>query len=163
MKNLAWIFGLLLIGMIYIVGCGSNKAENVTPVSAACPIGSYYSGGNCYGATGVPQQAAFAYNTGFYADNYSGTSRITVTNASKMKELFKFGMGVCDRGDRTRCGQCRLGARLAGTRGRRAQHGILLTLDRSRLQPASQAPAIPGTAAAHARFHLIRVHTPIGY
>ncbi len=100
MKNLAWIFGLLLIGMIYIVGCGSNKAENVTPVSAACPIGSYYSGGNCYGATGVPQQAAFAYNTGFYADNYSGTSRITVTNASKMKELFKFGMGVCDRGDR---------------------------------------------------------------
>lgn len=100
MKNLLLIFGLLFVGMIYLVGCGSDKTNNnnVTPTTLSCPVGLWYSGGMCHGATGPTQQAAFTYNKGFYADNYSGTSRITITNAAKMKELFKLGMGVCDRG-----------------------------------------------------------------
>lgn len=98
MKSLIWIFGILVIGMIYLAGCGSNKADNPVPVNPACPVGSYYTNGMCYGATGLPLQAAYGYNTGFYADNHSGTSRITVVNAQRMKDLFKLGMGVCDRG-----------------------------------------------------------------
>ncbi len=99
MKNLIWIFGVLVVGMIYMVGCGSSKNEN-TPVNTACAPNSYYTNGSCYGAVGGPVPAAYPYTTGFYADNYSGTTRITVTNAAKMKELFKYGMGVCDRGEK---------------------------------------------------------------
>lgn len=97
MKNLIWIFGLLFISMLYLAGCGSSKNET-TPAAPACPVGQWYSNGNCYGAGGLTQSANFAYNTGFWADNYSGLTRITVTNSAKMKELFKYGMGVCDRG-----------------------------------------------------------------
>lgn len=98
MKNLVWIFGILVIGMIYLAGCGSNKNENQIPPTAACPMGTYYSNGQCFGATGVPQSASFAYTYGFWADNYSGMTRLNFTNSAKMKEFFKHGMGVCDRG-----------------------------------------------------------------
>lgn len=100
MKNLVWIFGILMIGMIYLAGCGSNKNENQVPVNAACPVGTYYSNGSCYGATGIQQSASFAYNHGFWADNYSGYTRLNFTNSAKMKEFFKWGMGVCDRGEK---------------------------------------------------------------
>lgn len=98
MKNLVWIFGILMIGMIYLAGCGSNKNDNPVPATAACPVGTYYSNGGCYGATGLVQNANYAYNIGFWADNYSGLTRLTFTNSAKMKEFFKYGMGVCDRG-----------------------------------------------------------------
>ncbi len=118
MKNLIWIFAFLFVGMVYLAGCGSDKNNNnAVPVSAACPIGNYYSNGSCYGATGLPQNAAYPYTTGFYADNYSGTTRITVTNAAKMKELFKLGMGVCDRGDKNyqNMGQANCDSYISGT------------------------------------------------
>jgi hypothetical protein len=98
MKNLIWVFAILTVGMLYLAGCGNNKNDNV-PINTACPVNQYYSTGNCYGAGGVIQPAAYSLNAGFYADNHSGTSRITFTNSAKMKDLFKFGMGVCDRGN----------------------------------------------------------------
>lgn len=100
MKNLVWIFGFLVVGMIYLAGCGSNKDNNnQVPATAACPVGFYYSNGQCLGGPGVPtQSASFSYNYGFWADNHSGYSRLTFTNSAKMKEFFKVGMGVCDRG-----------------------------------------------------------------
>lgn len=98
MKNLIWIFGILVIGMLYLAGCGSNKNDNQVPATAACPVGTYYSNGQCFGVTGVPQTANFSYNQGFWADNHSGYSRLTFSNSAKMKEFFKLGMGVCDRG-----------------------------------------------------------------
>ena len=85
MKNLVWIFGILVIGMIYLAGCGSNKNDNnQVPATAACPVGFYYSNGQCLGGPGIPaQSASFAYNYGFWADNHSGYSRLNFTNSAK--------------------------------------------------------------------------------
>lgn len=99
MKNVVWIFGILVIGMIYLAGCGSNKNDNnQVPISAACPVGTYYSGGICHNGIGGGVPAGFTYTYGFWADNYSGYTRLNFTNSAKMKEFFKLGMGVCDRG-----------------------------------------------------------------
>ncbi len=95
MKNLMWVTGIMLSSALF-VGCGANKDDNNNTVTA-CPAGTYYSNGLCYGSSGIVGNATYNYNTGFYADNYSGTSRITITNPAKMKDFFKFGMGVCDR------------------------------------------------------------------
>lgn len=100
MKNMIWIFGLLVVSMIYVIGCGSSKTTNanVTPQTVSCASGTYYSNGTCYGVSGSTSPSQLIYTNGFYADNHSGTSRITIVNAAKMKDLFKYGMGVCDRG-----------------------------------------------------------------
>ncbi len=99
MKNLLWISGLLLLTTA-IFGCGDKNNNNQPvpqPAVAVCAVGQYYSNGACYSQNGYVGNAGVNLNRGFYADNYSGTSRITVVNATKMKDLFKFGMGVCDR------------------------------------------------------------------
>src|SRR3989344_283599 len=95
MKNLMLISGLLLVSLVF-VGCGDKKDDNV-PQVIACPTGQYYSNGVCYNNTVILGPSQVSFNQGFYADNYSGYTRITVVNAQKMKDLFKFGMGVCDR------------------------------------------------------------------
>ncbi|MBC7419586.1 MAG: hypothetical protein H7328_02560 [Bdellovibrio sp.] len=92
MKNLMWLTGILLSSVLF-TGCGSNKSDD----HQACPAGTYYSGGLCYAAGGVTTSANYYYNSGFYADNYSGTTSLSITNAAKMKDFFKLGMGVCDR------------------------------------------------------------------
>ncbi len=103
MKNLAWIVGALLLTTVFF-GC-NDKGNNqqapppqvvVQPAQQICPVGQYYSNGSCYSQSGYVGNAAFNLTRGFYADNYSGTSRITVVNATKMKDLFKYGMGVCN-------------------------------------------------------------------
>lgn len=95
MKNLAWISGLLITAAFF-VGCGNSKNDNNNQTTAACPVGTYYSNGQCYGIAG-PTPAGFTYNTGFYSDNHSGTSNLSIINGQKMKDFYKFGMGVCDR------------------------------------------------------------------
>lgn len=96
MNNLMWIAGIMLSSALF-VGCGSNKDDNNNNTTAACPVGTYYSNGLCYAAGGPVGAANYNYTGGFYADNYSGTSRITIINSAKMKDFFKLGMGVCDR------------------------------------------------------------------
>jgi hypothetical protein len=74
-----------------------NASANSTTTNGACPAGYWYSNGQCYGSNNTIMPANYNFSNGFYADNYSGTSTITVTNTTKMKEFFKLGMGVCDR------------------------------------------------------------------
>ena len=113
MKNLMWITGLLFLSVAF-TGCGSKKNDTNAPVNLACPVGQYYSNGRCYGGTGVVGNSQINFNKGFYADNYSGTTRITVVNSLKMKDLFKFGMGVCDRAGGN-IGQANCDSYLAGS------------------------------------------------
>lgn len=96
MKNLIWLPSLVLISALF-VGCNKSSDDSNVTQNPACGIGQYYSNGACYNQNGYVGQSQVNFTTGFYADNYSGTSRITVVNAQKMKDLFKFGMGVCDR------------------------------------------------------------------
>lgn len=99
MKNLMWVSGILLASVVFF-GCadkGNDQQPVIQPAVAVCAAGQYYSNGGCYSQTGYVGNSAFTLNRGFYADNHSGTSRITVVNAQKMKDLFKYGMGVCDR------------------------------------------------------------------
>lgn len=97
MKNLIWASSFLASVMLLSCAGKNNDQPVPQPTAAVCPVGQYYSNGNCFSQNGFGGPAAFNLNRGFYADNYSGTSRITVVNAQKMKDLFKFGMGVCDR------------------------------------------------------------------
>ena len=116
MKNLAWISGVLL-AVTVLFGCADNKNDSAPVIvqpAPVCPSGQYYSNGGCYSQQGFVGQAGAVLNRGFYADNYSGTSRITVVNASKMKELFKYGMGVCDRAANN-YGQANCDSYLAGS------------------------------------------------
>ncbi|MFN3455077.1 MAG: hypothetical protein ACK41T_08980, partial [Pseudobdellovibrio sp.] len=78
-------------------GCGKNNDNNGT-ANYACPAGTTYYNGACYTGNGSwVQGASYGYSNGFYADTYSGTSALRITNSSKMTEFFKYGMGVCDR------------------------------------------------------------------
>ncbi len=96
MKNLISILGLVLAAG-FLSSC--NKGNNDSSVGGgACAYGSTYVNGGCYNNGGYVGVANYQYNsTGFYADNYSGTSSLRVVNGSKMREFFKLAMGVCDR------------------------------------------------------------------
>lgn len=96
MKKLIWFMGLIISAAIF-QGCQGNSSNN-NNTNPTCPAGSWYSNGACYNPSspyGTPSQ--YSYQTAFYADNTSGYSQIQIVNGSKMKELFKFGMGLCDR------------------------------------------------------------------
>lgn len=117
-KTFLNFFAIASLALFY-AGCGkdSNSNNNTTtntcgtgyqlsnnqciPVSSngVCPAGYYYSNNLCYpiSGTGNPSQANYQYQTGFYADNYSGTTTLKVVNGAGMKEFFKYAMGVCDR------------------------------------------------------------------
>lgn len=96
MKRLIYATGLL--ASLFLFGCDKNSNDSNVVQNPVCPVGQYYSNGGCYSSGGYVGPSQYNYGSvGFYADNYSGTSRITVVNGAKMKDLFKFGMGVCDR------------------------------------------------------------------
>lgn len=100
MKNI--VLASTLLASLFFVGCGSENRTNgnvgaTATVNGACPAGYWYSGGMCTNGTATVS-SAFSYNAGYYADNYSGTTRINIVNNDKMKEFFKYAMGVCDRG-----------------------------------------------------------------
>lgn len=103
MKNL--ILATSLLASLLFVGCGPQNQTtgnvNATVTSnGACPAGYWYTNGQCYnGTSSIPSN--FNYNTGYYADNWSGTTSLQVTNNQKMKDLYKLGMGVCDRAANT--------------------------------------------------------------
>ena len=89
------MFGMVLMSALF-VGCDKSNNDSVVQ-NPTCAVGQYYSNGGCYNQTGYVSPSVNTFPIGFYADNYSGYSRINVVNAAKMKEFFKFGMGVCDR------------------------------------------------------------------
>ena len=105
MKNLVGFF-TLLSGLVF-VGCAPQNQNSGTVNATAsgsgtCPAGTWYSNGQCYSGTSVTP-ASMNLNSGFYASNYylygynAQPTSIQVVNVNKMKELFKMGMGVCDR------------------------------------------------------------------
>lgn len=85
----------------FLSSCGQNGNgnNNAGGFAQACGAGFYYQGNQCYpiNGGGIAQNTSFGYTNGFYADNYSQTSTIRVTNGARMKQFFKFAMGVCDR------------------------------------------------------------------
>ncbi len=106
-----------LLSMAVLSSCGQNGSSNVNSGvnTQACAAGYYYQGNQCYPINGggpgtMPQ---YNYSNGFYADNYSGTSLLRVTNGARMKQFFKFGMGVCDRAA-TNWGQANCDAYVGG-------------------------------------------------
>lgn len=100
MKNLFWSSLFVAAGLM-LTGCGPKNQSNgnvgaTASANAICPAGYWYSNGQCY--NGNSSQGATGYPTnGFYADNYSGTTTLSITDPNKIKDLFKLGMGVCDR------------------------------------------------------------------
>lgn len=95
MKKLFYVFGLF-VTVAGLSSCQSNNDN--TQANQSCPAGTSYYNGACYTGNGnYVQTAAYAYQNGFYADTYSGTSSLRIINGAKMTEFFKFGMGVCDR------------------------------------------------------------------
>ena len=93
-----------LLASMFLIGCdsGSNSTGNVGATATAygaCPAGYWYSNGMCSNGTSTIN-STFSFNNGFFADNYSKQATFTIVNVAKMKELFKLGMGVCDRGDK---------------------------------------------------------------
>lgn len=104
MKNI--LLTSTLLASLLLTGCnpGNQTTGNVgatatATTNSACPAGSWYQNGQCYNANGVVS-SAFSFSNGFFADNYSGYSSLSMVNISKMKELFKLGMGICDRGEK---------------------------------------------------------------
>ena len=100
MKNLL-LLSTLFVSLAFIVNCAPNRSSNgnvgaIATTNGACPAGYWYSNGQCYNGTGS-YPSSFNYNTGFWADNYSGYASLQITNPDLMKELYKYGMGVCDR------------------------------------------------------------------
>lgn len=98
MKNFTKIT-MIFASLFVIVNCSPQNSSNgnvgvTATTDGAC---SYYSNGQCYSASGNPVQG-LSLSNGFYADNYSGTSSFQITNVALMKEFYKMGMGVCDRG-----------------------------------------------------------------
>lgn len=114
MKNFKLMVSLALLSVVFL-GC-DKKSDDQTAIvqNPTCAVGQYYSNGACYNQTGYVAPAQTNFPIGFYADNYSGTSKITVVNGAKMKELFKFGMGVCDRSAHN-YGQANCDSYLAGS------------------------------------------------
>ncbi len=111
--NKALIVSSLLVSATVLTGCGAGSSNNsannnnnngqyVGPnnnQNQACGNGYYFYNNQCYPINGngqfIPPQ--YNYTDGFYADNYSQTSVLRVTNATQLKQFFKFAMGVCDR------------------------------------------------------------------
>lgn len=105
MKNLL-LASTLLVSALMFAGCGpQNQSDgNVNPIAlvsgnSACPNGYWYTNGTCTNGSNTIN-SNFAFNNGYYADNYSGTTSFRITNQTQMKEFFKLAMGVCDRGDK---------------------------------------------------------------
>lgn len=84
---------------LLLIGCGKGNDNGNTSVSQACSTGYYFYNNTCVPISGggLPQTPGFLYTNGFYADNYSGTTSLKVTNVAKMEEFFQQGMGVCNR------------------------------------------------------------------
>lgn len=102
MKTLLRAFTLL--ASLFFLGCDQGSQSNgnvgaVATANGACPAGYWYSNGQCSNGSNTIN-STFNFSNGYFADNYSGYSSFTMTNVTKMKELFKLGMGVCDRGDK---------------------------------------------------------------
>lgn len=104
MKKLL-LLSTLFASLAFLVNC-SNKSSNSAGTAnaytnGACPAGYYYSNGQCYGGNGTTSPF-YNYSLGFYADNYSNVgSYVQITNITNMKQLLKYGMGVCDRATHT--------------------------------------------------------------
>lgn len=105
MKNLLLITSLFA-SLFFIVNCSPNKSSTgnvgaTANINGACPAGYWYSNGQCYNGTSTTS-SNFNYNSGYYADNYSGYgSSFQITNVELMKQLYKYGMGVCDLASHT--------------------------------------------------------------
>ena len=84
---------------LLLIGCGKGNDNGNTTVTQACSTGYYFYNNTCVpiGGGGIPVQPGFLYTNGFYADNYSGTTSLKVTNVAKMEEFLQQGMGVCNR------------------------------------------------------------------
>lgn len=102
MKNFL-LLSTLFASLFFIVNCSNKSSTNTAgtanaTANGACPAGYYYSNGQCHNGDGTTN-SSFNYNVGFYANNfgYGGNNTFTVTNITLMKQLFKLGMGVCDR------------------------------------------------------------------
>ncbi|MCC2678273.1 MAG: hypothetical protein K0R29_849 [Pseudobdellovibrio sp.] len=94
------LFSTLFASLFFVVNC-SNKSNNTAGTAnaytnSACPAGYYYYNGQCLNGQGGTIGAGYNYSLGFYADNYSGYSNLQITNITNMKQLLKYGMGVCD-------------------------------------------------------------------
>lgn len=121
MKKIFWA-STLLAGLL-LTGCGPNTKTtgNVGATATAnsiCPVGQWYSNGQCYNANGSTGAGDFL-NNGFYSSNNNqygsyNRSNLRITNVQKMKELFKLGMGVCDRAANN-YGQANCDAYIQGT------------------------------------------------
>lgn len=100
MKNFL-LLSTLLGSLLFVVNCAPNKSasngSNTATANGACPAGYYYSNGQCYYGNGSTS-ASYSYTNGFWADNHTGMTTLQITNPTLMKQLFKLGMGVCDRG-----------------------------------------------------------------
>lgn len=99
MKNV--LLTTTLLASFLFTGCDpGNRTNGVVGATAttnsACPAGYWYSNGQCYNGSNTTN-SAYTFSSGYYADNHSGTSRLNMVNTEKMKELFKLGMGICDR------------------------------------------------------------------
>jgi hypothetical protein len=86
-----------------VVNC-SPKANSTAgtanaTINSACPSGGYYSNGVCYNPDGSQVGSTFSFGLGFYSNTWGeGGSYFQITNIDLMKQFFKYGMGVCDRG-----------------------------------------------------------------
>ncbi len=99
------IIGAVILAAFFLASCGkqnqNNDNNNTVNQAAVCPAGYYLYYNQCYPQNPVgpvaPLPPVQTSTNGFYADNYSGTSVIRITNGPLMKEFFKNGMGTCDR------------------------------------------------------------------
>lgn len=100
MKNLL-LLSTLFASLLFVINCSPNRSSNgnvgaIATTNGACPAGYWYSNGQCFNGNGQTP-SNYSYNIGYYADNYSGYSQLQIVNPDLMKQLYKLGMGVCDR------------------------------------------------------------------
>lgn len=95
-KLLLSLSSLAILAALSSCGGSNNSSSNY---NQACGAGYVYVNNMCYpvNGQGPGTNPNFNYTTGFYADNYSGTSALRVVNGGQMKQFFKLGMGICDR------------------------------------------------------------------
>lgn len=101
MKNFL-LYSTLFASLLFVVNCAPNKSASnsnngIATANGACQAGYYYSNGQCYYGSGSTA-ANYSMGNGFWADNHTGLTSLQVTNPTLMKQLYKLGMGVCDRG-----------------------------------------------------------------